>query len=100
MKRQDLTPRESAILRFIQREMRRTGGVSPTVREIVASGIMRSFGHCNKLLKGLERRGHLRRLIFRHRAMVVIRPIPEGAAYRFDDETKSLVKFREIAVMD
>lgn len=100
MKRDDLTPRESAILRFIQRDMRRTGGIAPTVREIVSAGIMRSFGGCNKILDGLERRGHLRRLNFRARAMTVIRPIPEGVAFRFDDETKSLVKFKEVAIVD
>lgn len=94
-----LTSTEAAALEFIGDYIKDTGGVSPTYTEI-----MRVIGHRSKskiafVLDGLERKGKIKRLGFRARAIEVIDPnapkpvvrYPRATYFKFDDETKELV---------
>lgn len=86
-----LTHRQHEALSFIQRYHRRTGGVSPSVREIArAMGMRGSHYGATVLLRGLEERGFIRRIPGRKRAIEIIRPIPIADVFRFNDQTKEL----------
>jgi SOS-response transcriptional repressor LexA len=68
----------------------RTGGVAPSVREIANHFRYRSPTAARSLLKGLEARGHIRRLPGKDRAIEVLRPATRVAVYRFDEREKAL----------
>lgn len=86
-----LTHRQHEALTFIRRYQRRTGGVSPSVREIAAGlGHSNQIGRILSLLSGLEERGFIRRMPGRKRAIEVIRPIPIADVFRWCDEEKRL----------
>jgi SOS-response transcriptional repressor LexA len=71
----DLTPRQLELLRFIQGYQLATGGVSPSLQDC-ARGIgspARSRAH--GLLVELERRGAIRRLPRRFRAIDILTPV-------------------------
>lgn len=93
-----MTPREKDALDFIV-DWQRSKGTSPSIREIAMGiGQKASHGHTHRLLVGLEKRGLIRRLRGRPRAIEVIRAPTAGeriAAFRFDDQIKELVPFKE-----
>ena len=95
-----LTRTEATALEFIEGHIRDTGGVAPSYTEI-----MRVVGHKSKcrigfLLDDLERKGKIRRLAHRARAIEVVDPnapvakpvihYRNAAYFRWDDETKEL----------
>ena len=87
-----MTYRMKDALDFIKDYQFRTGGVSPSVREI-AKGLnlsSTSFVH-GTLLTGLEERGLIRRLPNRARSIEVVRP--RYVAFQFDDTTKALERY-------
>ena len=85
-----LTRHQRKAMLFIEKEMQRSGGVAPSVREIADYFGYRSPTPARSLLQGLEARGHIRRLTGRDRAIEVLKPISRVAIYRFDERTKSL----------
>ena len=92
-----MTPQEQAALEFIANWIE-SKGTGPTVREIARGvGHSRSHGYAAKLLTGLERRGFIRRLPGRARAIEVVRnPIAKMRTcyFLFDEDVKSLVPYR------
>lgn len=67
-----LTAPQAALLRFVQGYQLAHGGVSPTVRECADGLAARSKSTAQRLLVELERRGAIRRLPRRERAIEVI----------------------------
>lgn len=73
-----LTPRQADVLAFIRQYMATSGGVGPTVREIMAGLNYRSFRWVVESLDALEADDHIRRLPNRARAIEIIdrAPVP------------------------
>lgn len=86
-----LTHQQRRAMLFVEAEIDRTGGVAPTIAEIAAHLKLRSRASAERLLKGLEERGVIRRLPQSARAIEVVRPVTRRAFYRFEDETKRIV---------
>lgn len=84
-----ITPMQRRAMLFIEAELERSG-ISPTLREIAAGLRARHVGIAHRLVRGLAERGFIRCLPFRARSIVVLRPVSRFAAYRFDDNAKSL----------
>jgi SOS-response transcriptional repressor LexA len=85
-----LTKNQRRALLLIEAEVERTGGVAPSVRELAEQLGYRSQTTARNLLLGLERRGFIRRLEGKDRAIEVLRPISRFETFRFDAKTKSL----------
>jgi SOS-response transcriptional repressor LexA len=85
-----LTRHQRKAMLFIEKEMERTGGVAPSVRELANHFRYRSRTAARCLLKSLEARGHIRRIVGRDRAIEVLRPVGRVAFYKFDDREKIL----------
>jgi len=92
-----MTPKEAEALEFIEAWIA-SRGTGPTVREIARGvGHNRSHSYAAKLLDGLERRGFIRRLPGRARAIeVVLNPLYKMRTcyFSFDADIKSLVPYR------
>lgn len=90
-----LTPTEARTLEFITGHIRETGGVSPTF-----SRIMHEIGHRSKskigfILDDLERKGKIRRLGRRARAIEVVDRVPvvrfpRATYFKWDDDAQEL----------
>lgn len=86
-----MTPLMHRTMLFLESYAERSGGVSPSVREIAAHlGERVSTSVAARALDGLEKRGLIRRLPYRARAIEIVRPISRTAVYAWDDESKSL----------
>lgn len=91
-----LTEAQKRVLDFVQGYTREHGGVSPNLDEIRDYLGVRTKGAIVRLLNQLEDRGYIRRLRHRSRAIEIIRhATPRYAVFRFDDELKELVPYRE-----
>jgi SOS-response transcriptional repressor LexA len=66
---------------FIEKEMERTGGIAPSVREIAAHFHYHNTEPARSLLAGLEARGHIRRVAGKARAIEMLRPLGRVAFY-------------------
>jgi repressor LexA len=75
---------------FIEKEMERTGGIAPSVREIANHFHYHSTTPARSLLIGPEERGYIRRIAGKYRAIEVLRPVGRVAFYKFDDRQKTL----------
>lgn len=71
-----LTPRQQDVLRFIIGFQEARDGVSPTFNEIGSAIGLSSRASVARHLDELERRGALRRLASRPRAIEVLQPLP------------------------
>src|SRR5688572_33334682 len=85
-----LTRHQRKAMLFIEKEMERTGGIAPSVRELANHFHYHSTSPARSLLAGLEARGHIRRIAGKDRAIEVLRPVSRVAFYKFDDREKSL----------
>jgi repressor LexA len=84
-----LTVRETKAMCFIQDYVSQNGGVAPTVAEIRdAVGYASKHPAC-RMLQDLAKRGYLRRLRQRERAIEVLRPV-RVAYFKFDEDAKEL----------
>ena len=95
-----LTQRQSDVLNYINQYQYDHEGVSPSCAEINTALNCGSKGNVIRLLGCLEKRGFVRRLRYRARAIEIIR-IPEHTSrpsrmvvFRFDDEAKELVELK------
>jgi SOS-response transcriptional repressor LexA len=86
-----LTPHQRKAMLFIEKEMERSGGVAPSVREIADHFHYQSSTPARSLLAGLEERGFIRRLPGMDRAIEVLRPVSRLAYYKFDEREKMLL---------
>jgi len=86
-----LTRRLRDTMLFIEGYQDRNGGVSPTVLEIACALRVKSGSLAKRWVDALIERGYIRRLPYRSRAILVLRPVTRIAAYRFDTEIKELV---------
>jgi SOS-response transcriptional repressors (RecA-mediated autopeptidases) len=82
-----LTPKQRQVYRYIVLETER--GRSPSYREIAAAVGLKSKGGIARLVRGLEKRGHIRRLPDRARALEPLVPL-RTRVFKFNDETKEL----------
>jgi repressor LexA len=85
-----LTRHQRKAMLFIEKEMERTGGIAPSVREIASHFGYHSTTPARSLLIGLEARGHIRRIPGKDRAIELLRPVTRLAVYRFDEKAKTL----------
>jgi len=85
-----LTHQQRATMLFIEAYQERTGGVSPSVREIATHLGHRSKCSAHRLLMGLEERGLIRCMPSRARAITVVAPVSRWACYRFSENRKAL----------
>ena len=76
-----ITKQQRTALLFIEAEIERTGGVAPSVREIVDQLHYRSPTMARRFLIGLEERGFIRRLPAKDRAIEVVKPVSRFAAF-------------------
>jgi SOS-response transcriptional repressor LexA len=76
---------------FIEKEMERTGGIAPSVREIANHFGYHSTTPARSLLLNLEARGHIRRIAGKDRAIEVLRPVSRVTFHKFDDREKTLL---------
>lgn len=99
-----LTRTETVALEFIAGYIQDSGGIAPSYNEI-----MRVIGHRSKskigfILEDLERKGKIRRLANRARAIEIVDPqapkprkpvavFPRAVFFKFDDEAKELVEW-------
>lgn len=89
-----LTHQQHRTMLFIEAYQARSGGVSPSVREIACH-----LGHkgrtegVRRLLDGLEERGFIKRLRRRARALEVVKPVSRFAFMSFSDEAKALCPY-------
>ncbi len=67
--------RQQAALRYIIGYQEAFGGVSPSFMEIGAAIGYMGKSQVGRVLTALERKGHIRRLRYRARAIEVLRPI-------------------------
>lgn len=74
-----LTPRQHELMGFL-RSYHRENGYMPTGREIMLRMGLRSTGSPIRLLRSLERKGHIKRYPMRARAIEFI--APEGTGKR------------------
>lgn len=63
-----MTPRERQVYDFIG-ETIRTRGISPSTREIMAMLGVASTSNVDRIVKGLEKKGHIRRTPYAKRAL-------------------------------
>ena len=85
-----LTRHQRKAMLFIEKELERTGGVAPSVREMPAISATTAHhrrGHCSQVSR-LE--GTSAGSPGRDRAIEVLRPVTRVAVYRFDDREKAL----------
>ena len=68
-----LTRHQRKAMLFIEKEIERTGGIAPSVREIADHFHYHSTSPARSLLAGLEARGHIRRIAGRDRAIEVLK---------------------------
>lgn len=89
-----LPPDMRRVMVEIEREVAFSGGVPPSVRELAAKlGARTSTSQVHRLLAGLERRGLIRRLPRRNRAIEVLQPVSKFEVFRFCGEAKSFTRF-------
>lgn len=89
--RRPIPEQQRCVLDYVRAYQFEKGGVSPSVREIAkAMGRVNSMSCIHKLLRGLEKRGAIRRLPCRFRAIEIIDRVD---VYKFDDEEKVLRQF-------
>ncbi|MFK4871634.1 hypothetical protein [Novosphingobium sp. ZW T3_23] len=67
-----LTAQQSRLLTYLRSYLDSSGGVAPTVREMVAGIGSKSVGSVHSLLARLEERGHIRRIPERARAIEIV----------------------------
>lgn len=67
-----LTAKQSDLLTYLRSYLDSSGGVAPTVREMVAGIGSKSVGSVHSLLARLEERGHIRRIPERARAIEIV----------------------------
>lgn len=67
-----LTAQQSRLLTYLRSYLDSSGGVAPTVREMVAGIGSKSVGSVHCLLARLEERGHIRRIPERARAIEIV----------------------------
>ncbi|WP_288803888.1 MarR family transcriptional regulator [uncultured Novosphingobium sp.] len=67
-----LTTQQSRLLSYLKSYLASTGGVAPSVREIVQALGLGSKSAAHRLLTKLEERGHVRRIPYRARAIEVV----------------------------
>lgn len=72
-----LTPRQRELLTYIEGYQKRTGGVSPSFKEMVAHFGLVSNSGVHRMLVCLEQCGFVRRLRGKARAIEVLKPAPE-----------------------
>lgn len=85
-----LTHLQRRAMLFIEAAIERSGGVSPTIRDIAEHLSLHSRGHAHRLLCGLEERGFIARLPRRRNAISVVRPTSRFAVFRFNNATKKI----------
>jgi len=92
-----LVGRRQACLAYIARYQRQSGGVSPSVREIMRAMGMVSSGHAQRLLDELELLGWIERLPAKHRAIELKARLPyvaydssNSTIFVWDDAAKAL----------
>ena len=92
-----LVGRRQACLAYIARYQRQSGGVSPSVREIMRAMGMASLGHTQKLLAELELLGWIERISGKHRCIEVRTRLPyvaydgsNSTIFIWDDAAKAL----------
>jgi len=98
-----LTHRQKRVLDYIEQATHASGGVPPSFKEIAQALDIPSKNSVYQAVNALERRGFIRRLRERARAIEVIRssgsvssPLHHAGRvrwFRFDDETKQFVLF-------
>ena len=71
-----ITQRQLHLLRFIDAYIRRTGGVSPSMVEMADHLGIASKSAISSRLGSREKRGWIRRLHGRWRAIEIIKPVP------------------------
>lgn len=74
--RTTITSRQNDLLAYLKAEIERHG-IAPTIGEMQAALDLASKSGVVRLLKGLEERGHIRRLSRRARAIEII-ALPQG----------------------
>jgi repressor LexA len=100
-----LTHKQKAVLDYVAGYVQQTGGVSPSYDEIRVAMGMRSKNQIFFLVDGLIKRGRLRRLSGRARALEIVdkgdkparKPVvtyPDAVYFKFDDEAKELVPWK------
>ncbi len=67
-----LTAQQSRLLTYLRSYLDSSGGVAPTVREMVAGIGSKSVGSVHRLLCALEDRGHIRRAPWQARAIEIV----------------------------
>ena len=93
-----LTNTEAVALEFISGHIRDTGGVAPSYTQIMQALRLRSKSKIGFILDDLERKGKLRRLGHRARAIEIIDPnapkplvrYPRATYFKWDDEAQEL----------
>jgi SOS-response transcriptional repressor LexA len=86
-----LVGREGHIISYILDFQHLHGGVSPSFDEICHATNYKSKSTMHRMLTSLERRGYIRRLNNRRRAIEVLRiDAPKYAVFKFDDKIKEL----------
>lgn len=78
-----LTRRQSDLLAFIARYQRENGGVSPSFRDMRAAMGHAGGGAIYGLIRSLERRGFIRRIRDRARAIEILDPAAPAPAPRY-----------------
>ncbi len=71
-RRLSLTPRQQDAMDFITTYRKESGGISPSYLEIMGAVGLASKSSVNRLVKGLEERGHIIRMPNRVRTIQVI----------------------------
>ncbi len=76
-----LTKKQRDVLLFVDKEIRRTGGVSPSMREIMDEFRFVATNQPRQILDRLQQRGFIRRIPRAYRSIEVLRvPMQPGAA--------------------
>jgi SOS-response transcriptional repressor LexA len=86
-----LTHRQKRVLDYIEQATHASGGVPPSFKEIAQALDIPSKNSVYQAINALERRGFIRRLHERARAIEIIRRKPIERWFRFDDQTKQFV---------
>lgn len=86
-----LTRRQRAVMLYLQEYLDASGGIPPSYVEIAAAVGLAGRSGSHRIVHSLVKRGFIRHMPNRARAIEIIRPVqPHYAAYVFDDETKEL----------
>jgi SOS-response transcriptional repressor LexA len=88
-----LTARQKQLLDFIAAETARTGGVPPTVRQMMLALGFKSKGGVARVIDACVRDGILRRLKGKRQAIEIIKPT-RAAWFAFDEIDKVLKPLR------